>query len=187
MAENIMNCDLAVIGAGGTGLVAAVKAADVSGKKVIVLSRFREDIAYEVSLDEGCARGDHTKKADTLIDLALKMDVDPGRFVAAVERYNRFCETGVDPDFGKKPEHLKPIQKPPFYAFWGQRFTQCTHGGIVVNERTEVLDKNGRVIPGLFSGGDGTTSNDRGGGGLPGAINSGYTGGIVAGEYIRHA
>ncbi len=152
-----------------------------------ILKKFREDIAYEAALDEKSSRGNHTKKADTLIGLALKMDVDPKRFVAAVERYNRFCENGQDPDFGKKPEYLKPIKTPPFYAFWGQRFTQCTHGGILVNTNTEVLDKNGNVIPGLFAGGDGTSCNDRGGGGLPGAINSGYTGGIVAGTYISKA
>ena len=149
-----------------------------------ILKKFREDIAYEVSLDEKGVKGNRTKKADTLIELALKMDVDPKAFIAAVERYNAFCDKGQDLDFGKKAEYLKPIRKPPFHAFWGQRFTQCTHGGIVVNDNTEVLDKNGRVIPGLFAGGDGTSSGDRGGGGLPGAINSGYSGGIATGKYI---
>jgi hypothetical protein len=93
-------------------------------------------IAYEVSLDEKGVKGNRTKKADTLIDLALQMDVDPVAFVAAVERHNRFCNEGKDQDFGKKVEYLKPVRKPPFYAFWGQRFTQCTHGGILVNNDT---------------------------------------------------
>jgi fumarate reductase flavoprotein subunit len=152
-----------------------------------ILKKFREEIAYEVSLDEGGAKGNHTKKANTLVELALKMDVDPRTFSAAIARYNEFCEKGKDPDFGKKPEYLKAIRKPPFYAFWGQRFTQCTHGGILVNDNTEVLDKNGKVMPGLFAGGDGTSSGNRGGGGLPGAINSGYAGGITAGKYISKA
>ena len=42
MTTNIMNCDLVVLGAGGCGLVAAVKAADVSGKKVIVLEKAKK-------------------------------------------------------------------------------------------------------------------------------------------------
>jgi len=150
-----------------------------------ILSKFREDIAYEVSLDEKGTKGNRTKKADTLKELALKMDVDPKTFLASIERYNKLCDNGQDQDFGKKSEYLKAVRKPPFYAFWGQRFTQCTHGGIVVNENTEVLDKSGKAMPGLFAGGDGTSSNDRGGGGLPGAINSGYTGGITAGKYIK--
>jgi fumarate reductase flavoprotein subunit len=152
-----------------------------------ILKRFREEIAYEVSLDEGRVKGSHTKKANTLVELALKMDVDPKVFTATIARYNEFCEKGKDLDFSKKPEYLKAIRKPLFYAFWGQRFTQCTHGGIVVNDNTEVPDKNGKVIPGLFAGGDGTSSNGRGGGGLPGAINSGYSGGMTAGKYISKA
>jgi len=119
--------------------------------------KLKEDIAYEVALDEGGAKGNHTKKADTLIDLALKMDIDPKTFVETIEKYNRYCEQGKDPDFGKKAEYLVPIKKPPFYAFWGQRFTEVTHGGIAVNEEGEVLDAKGKVMPGLYAGGDCTT------------------------------
>jgi len=42
MAGKVMDCDLVVLGAGGAGLVAAVKAADVSGKKVIVLEKAKK-------------------------------------------------------------------------------------------------------------------------------------------------
>jgi hypothetical protein len=37
-----------------------------------ILKDFREDIAYEISLDEGGAAGKHTRKADTLEGLAKK-------------------------------------------------------------------------------------------------------------------
>ena len=42
MATKIMDCDLVVLGAGGSGLVAAVKAADLSGKKIIVLEKAKK-------------------------------------------------------------------------------------------------------------------------------------------------
>lgn len=119
--------------------------------------KLKEDIAYEVALDEGGAKGNHTKKADTLKELALKMDIDPKAFIATIEKYNKYCEQGKDPDFKKKAEYLIPIRKPPFYAFWGQRFTEVTHGGIAINEEGEVLDVNGKVMPGLYAGGDCTT------------------------------
>ena len=151
-----------------------------------ILKKFREDIAYEVSLDEKGTRGNRTKKADTLKELSLKMDIDPKAFIATVEKYNKYCEQGKDPDFGKKAEYLKPILKPPFYAFWGQRFTQCTHGGVVINENTEVLDGKGKAMPGLFAGGDGVSFDGKGGGGLPGAVYNGYLGGIAAGKYISN-
>ena len=137
--------------------------------------KLKEHIAYEVALDEGGAKGNHTKKAGTLKELALKMDIDPKALIATIEKYNKYCEQGKDPDFGKKAEYLKPIRKPPFYAFWGQRFTEVTHGGIAVNEEGEILDTKGKVIPGLYAAGDCTTiysssSGDAAGaqGGAPG-------------------
>ena len=150
--------------------------------------KLKEHIAYEVALDEGGAKGNHTKKADTLVDLALKMDIDPKAFVASIEKYNRYCEQGKDPDFGKKAEYLIPVKKPPFYAFWGQRFTEVTHGGIAINEEGEVLDTNGKVMPGLYAGGDCTTMYSSGktitesatqGGSIPG---QGQQGGAPGGQ-----
>jgi fumarate reductase flavoprotein subunit len=42
MAKKVIDCDLVVLGAGGSGLIAAVKAAEISGKKVIVLEKARK-------------------------------------------------------------------------------------------------------------------------------------------------
>jgi len=124
-----------------------------------VMRKWREDIAYEVAIDEEGASGDHAKKADTLAELALKMKIDPKVFVATIERYNDFCENGKDLDFGKDANSLVPIRKPPFYAFFGHRFSQCTKGmnGIAVNNNFEVINKKGEVIPGLYAVGDGCT------------------------------
>jgi len=126
---------------------------------IAIVKNYRADIAYEVQIDEEGASGDHAKKADTFAELALKMKIDPARFVATMERYNRFCDEGKDPEFGKDPKYLVPIRKPPFYAFFGHRFSQCTKGmnGVAVNPNFEVLDKEGEVMPGLWAAGDGCT------------------------------
>ncbi len=42
MAKKVIDCDLVVLGAGGAGLVAAVKAAEISGKKVVVLEKAKK-------------------------------------------------------------------------------------------------------------------------------------------------
>jgi fumarate reductase flavoprotein subunit len=156
-----------------------------------ILKDFREDIAYEISLDEGGAAGKHTRKADTLEGLAKKIGVDPNKFVKTIETYNRYCDNKRDLDFAKKPEYLIPLRKGPYYAFWGQRFAETTHGGIVVNENMEVLrDKDQKIkMPGLFAAGDNA------GGWVtdvpmpsisPGSwmVSSGYLAGIAAGKYI---
>jgi len=147
--------------------------------------KFREDIAYEESLG-----GELTKKADTLEELAVKIGADPKTLVATIDRYNKFCEKGRDEDFVKKPEYLIPIRKGPFYAFFGQRFTETTHGGITINENMEVLDTKGKVMSGLFAAGDnagGHTIDGAGAGALDWAVVSGYMAGIAAGKYLNKA
>jgi fumarate reductase flavoprotein subunit len=120
------------------------------------IRKWREDFEYEAAIDEAGASGNHTKKADTLVELALKMKIDPRTFVETIERYNKFCETGKDLDFGKPAQNLKPIKKPPFWAVYGQRWSQCTKGmmGIAVNSKFEALNKKGEAMPGLYAAGD---------------------------------
>jgi succinate dehydrogenase/fumarate reductase flavoprotein subunit len=124
-----------------------------------VMKKWREDLEYEAAIDEEGASGNHVKKANTLVELALKMKIDPAVFVETIERYNRFCEAGKDLDFGKQAQSLKAIKKPPFWAVYGHRFSQCTKGanGVAVNSRFEVLNKRGETIPGLYAVGDGCT------------------------------
>jgi fumarate reductase flavoprotein subunit len=120
------------------------------------IKKWREDLEYEAALDEEGAHGNHAKKADTLVELALKMEIDPKVFVETIERYNKFCENGKDLDFNKDAKYLKPIRKPPFYAIYGQRCSQCTKGanGIAVNSKFEVINKKGETMPGLYAAGD---------------------------------
>jgi fumarate reductase flavoprotein subunit len=120
------------------------------------LKKWREDLEYEARIDEEGASGNHAKKANSLVELALKMGVDPAAFVATIERYNSFCNAKKDLDFGKPAESLVPIHKPPFYAIYGHRYSQCTKGlnGIAVNINFEVLNSKGEVMPGLWAGGD---------------------------------
>jgi len=120
------------------------------------MKRWREDLEYEAAIDEAGAHGNHAKKANSLVELALKMGIDPAAFVASVERYNGFCEAGKDADFGKPADSLHPLRKPPFYAIYGHRYSQCTKGlnGIAVNINFEVLNAKGEALPGLWAAGD---------------------------------
>jgi len=159
-----------------------------------MLKGFWDDIAYEVALDESGVDGNHTKSSDTLEGLAVKMDVDPITFVKTIETYNQYCDNKRDLDFAKKPEYLIPIRKPPFYAFFGQRFLETTHGGLVVNENMEVLKDRDKkdIVPGLYAAGDasGGWTVDKplppisAGAWMP---NSGYMAGIAAAKYISRS
>jgi len=96
--------------------------------------------------------------ADSLEELAGKMKVDLETFKKTVEEYNRFCETGRDRLFNKNPRYLIPIKEPKFYAFKCGLSMYTTVGGIKINERAEVLNREDDVIPGLYAAGDCTAS-----------------------------
>ena len=72
---------------------------------------------------------------------------------ATVERYNSFVDKGVDEDFGKPAPKYK-VQTPPFYAAWGTIIVHDTRSGLRINARCQVVDMNGKVIPGLYCAGE---------------------------------
>ena len=133
----------------------------------------------------------HIFVADSITALASKIDVDPATLEATIEEYNSFCEKGHDALFAKERQYLRPVEEPPFYAMRCVTMTLGSLGGIKINHRTEVLDREGKVIPGLYA-----TGNDASGmfgdsyniylsGGTLGfAVNSGRIAGNNALKYI---
>jgi fumarate reductase flavoprotein subunit len=96
--------------------------------------------------------------ADSVDDLALKMGVPVETFRKTVRDYNGFCGKGYDDQFAKDFVYLKAVEKPPYYAFKCYIDFCATHGGVKINERTEAVDDEENVIPGLYAVG-----NDAGG------------------------
>ena len=78
-------------------------------------------------------------KADSLKELAQKMDVPPENLEATVARYNELCDLGKDLDYGKRPEVMGKVQDPPFYAgkLVASLLTMC--GGLRTNTDCQVL------------------------------------------------
>ncbi|MBI4258071.1 MAG: FAD-binding protein [Thaumarchaeota archaeon] len=70
------------------------------------------------------------------------------------ERYNRFCDEGVDGDFGRIRETLVPIRGSPIYAMEIWPCLLNTQGGPKRNSRAQILDAFGKPIPGLYGSGE---------------------------------
>jgi len=109
-----------------------------------------------------------------------------------VEQYNRFCAKGHDDTFNKYYKYLRPVEKPKFYAARMQCSAFGSLGGIKINHRTEVLDKDWHKIPGLYAAGTDacTIYGDSYPFILPGntmgfAVNSGRIAGEIAAEYAK--
>jgi succinate dehydrogenase/fumarate reductase flavoprotein subunit len=93
------------------------------------------------------------QQADTIVELAGQIGVDASTLEETVRRYNRACEKKVDEAFGRDPSTLTPVIEPPFYAFESAPLLAFTNGGPRRNEKAQVLDPFGAVIPRLYAAG----------------------------------
>jgi flavocytochrome c len=96
------------------------------------------------------------RKADTLAELAAKMDVDVSTFLATVERYNKACAQGLEtePEFGKPLKASKAFDTPPYYAVQIFPLARKNFGGIKTDLQCRVLDKHFEPIAGLYAAGE---------------------------------
>lgn len=97
-----------------------------------------------------------TTTADSIEELAGKLDLDPATLKASVDRYNELVAKGADDDFGKDARFLAPIDQPPFTAVmrdfnWG---LSAILGGLVVNADNQVLNESNEPIKGLYAAGN---------------------------------
>ena len=112
---------------------------------------------------------DCTKVYDTLEELAADNGIDVTGLLAQVERWNGFCDAGVDEEYRRDQNpwtdtpyymheeganHLGKIEKAPFFCAKIVPGTCGTNGGIRVNADAQALDANGEPIPGLYASGN---------------------------------
>ena len=93
-------------------------------------------------------------KADTLEELAETIGVPAENLVAQIERYNAYCESGVDEECGRPAEYLTAFTDGPYYALPLVPAMINTQGGPTRNIECEVLDPRGNAIPRLYSAGE---------------------------------
>ncbi|MDO4492552.1 MAG: FAD-binding protein [Clostridia bacterium] len=146
--------------------------------------------AYEV-LGHAMDRG-YVFKADTVEELAKLINVDAAALAKTVADYNGYCETGVDAEFGKDAALLTRIGEGPFYAIKMASYSYNTCAGLDINEKLEVLDTNGNVMPGLYCVGSdsaGVLFTEKKPYVTFGGANNGWalTSAYVAGEIIANA
>ena len=115
---------------------------------------------YESSyrLQKHTAKGYHVK-ADTLEELAQKLGVPADKLVATRDQFNRAIRGEEQDPFRAKPFKREFRTEGPFYGVQVESAVHMTRGGVVANEKTEVLDVEGRVVPGLFAAGEVTNSS----------------------------
>ena len=93
-----------------------------------------------------------TVKADTLEGVVEQLGLPLEATLASIERYNGFCESGVDEDFGKRPGCLWALKTPPFYGSLSSKPNFLTvMGGLRTDINCHVCDADDNPIPGLYN------------------------------------
>jgi fumarate reductase flavoprotein subunit len=112
------------------------------GKILVATEKIQQDVAKIAIM------------ADSIEELAVKMKLPVEKFKATINRYNELARLGKDLDFGKRPDRMSPVDKPPYYAGKGGYILLAVMGGLNINPCLQALDKDWKVIPGLYLAGN---------------------------------
>ncbi|MEY8461478.1 FAD-binding protein [Eggerthellaceae bacterium 24-137] len=100
----------------------------------------------------------YVQKADTMEELAEKLNLPVEATVASWKRYNEMAAAGEDTDYYKEKHRLMAIDTPPFYGVRTGAWFLATLDGVTIDTNMHPCDENGDAIEGLY-----LTGNDSGG------------------------
>lgn len=92
--------------------------------------------------------------ANTVEELAQKLGIDPKVLKDTIDTYNKAVDTKHDPLGRAETMLANKIEKAPFYAGIVTMKRHHTMGGVVINTKAEVIDREDKVIPGLWAAGE---------------------------------
>ena len=143
---------------------------------------FREDQISEPM--RSIINGGYVASAETAAELGEALGLDGEALQAAVDAYNEDVADGTDDAFGKQDP--LPLEG----TLYGFKYGVGAHyfmGGILINEKTQVLDEDENPIEGLYAAGE-VTGGFHGSQRIDGSgIGDSFTFGRIAGREIAAA
>ena len=107
---------------------------------------------------EALIEAGYIQQADTMEELAEKLNLPVDATVETWERYNGFAEAGKDDDYNKEPYRLTQLTHPPYYGVRTGAWFLATIDGVLIDTDMHAVDEAGKAIDGLYMVG-----NDSGG------------------------
>ncbi len=93
-------------------------------------------------------------KADTLDELAEQLGVDAAGLKASVDAFNKAVEGEAADPFRKEAFTRKFKAEGPYYGVQVESAIHMTKGGVVANEKAQVLNNDDAVVEGLYAAGE---------------------------------
>lgn len=125
--------------------------------------------------------GYHTK-ADTLEELAEELGIDAETLQETVATYNQAIEDGGGDPFRGDDVFEEPFEMDgPFYGVQVESAIHMTKGGVVANEKAQLLNNNDEPVEGLYGSGEVVATS----GAYSASVIFGKIAGAEAAEYIE--
>lgn len=128
---------------------------------------FDTDIRKRVKAIEFYDHVGLVKTGQTLSDLAAEIKVDADNLEETVSKWNQAVKNQQDTEFNRSTGMERDISDGSFYAIHIAPAVHYTMGGLKINNKTQVLNTDNKVINGLFAAGEiagGLHGNNRIGG-----------------------
>ena len=116
---------------------------------------FDQSVRESLAAIENYAQQGLLTSAETHTELAEALQLPVSAFVETMEKYSLYQTTGEDKDFQRKAEEMpRPLAQAPYYAIEVEPVIHHTMGGIKINTQAEVVNQDGKTIPGLYAAGE---------------------------------
>ncbi|WP_195701289.1 flavocytochrome c [Companilactobacillus futsaii] len=128
---------------------------------------FDTDIRKRVKAIEFYDHVGLVKTGQTLADLAAEIKVGANKLEETVSKWNQAVKNQQDTEFNRSTGMERDISDGPFFAIHIAPAVHYTIGGLKINDKTQVLDTDNKVINGLYAAGEiagGLHGNNRIGG-----------------------
>ena len=130
------------------------------------------------------------KSGQNWAELAAKNHFDNKTLQETIQKWNQAVLWQQDQQFGRQTGMDQPLNQAPYYSIHVAPAIHYTMGGLAINTKTQVLQINGQIIPGLFAAGEvtgGLHGNNRiGGNSIAETVVFGRQAGQQAFKYLQN-
>ena len=132
-----------------------VSEAILSGTGKTAYLIFDQGVRNSLKAIESYAQQGLLKEGATVAELAEKLSIPATELEKTITEYNSYVESGSDKKFNRpKASMERTLSTAPFYAVECEPAIHHTMGGLKINTKGQVLDKNGNAITALYAAGE---------------------------------
>ena len=132
----------------------AVSAAELEQEGCYAYIIFDQHLRENLKAIEKYVTNGLTVQADTIEELAEKLNIDPAVLAQTLADWNEIVKNQNDTQFGRTTGMGSDLSTPPYYAIQIAPGIHHTMGGVKIDTAAQVINTEGQPIPGLFAAGE---------------------------------